>query len=95
LHNIEQLSLAVASELPIIVQGGRGSGKSFLIRHIAELLGQAPTLVELHINDQTDTKTLLGSYVCSDIPGEFVWQNGLLTEVVMSGHWLVIENFVR
>ena len=48
--------------------------------------------VELHISSQTDSKALVGSYVCSDVPGEFVWQAGILTQAVIHGHWLVIED---
>ena len=33
------------------------------------------------MDDQIDGKTLLGSYVCSERPGEFRWQPGSLTQV--------------
>lgn len=28
-----------------------------------------------------DSKLLLGSYKCTDVPGEFLWQPGVLTKV--------------
>ena len=34
----------------------------------------------------------VGSYVCSDIPGEFVWQPGVVTTAAMKGYWLLIED---
>ena len=58
-------------------------------------MGQERTLLELHLDDQTDSKTLVGAYVCSDVPGEFVWQAGVVTQAALKGHWLVIEDIDR
>lgn len=33
------------------------------------------------MDDQIDGKTLIGSYVCAEKPGEFRWQPGSLTQV--------------
>jgi len=38
-------------------------------------------LITVHVDDQMDSKTLLGSYIATTTPGEFVWQAGLLTQV--------------
>lgn len=38
-------------------------------------------VVFVHLDDQMDSKTLLGNYVCTEIPGEFKWQPGALTQV--------------
>jgi midasin (ATPase involved in ribosome maturation) len=37
--------------------------------------------VKVQLGDQTDSRMLLGSYRCTDVPGEFVWQPGVLTQV--------------
>ncbi|CAM9805557.1 unnamed protein product, partial [Phaeothamnion confervicola] len=52
-------------------------------------------LLELHLDDQTDSKALLGAYVCSDIPGEFVWRPGVLAQAATAGRWVVIEDIDR
>ena len=49
-------------------------------------------MIKIHLGDQSDAKTLLGSYVCTDIPGEFRWQPGALTQAVQRGSWIVIED---
>lgn len=49
----------------IIFQSGHGYGK----------------LLSVQLGDETDSKMMLGSYHCTDIPGEFVWQPGVLTKV--------------
>lgn len=31
-------------------------------------------------------------YRCTDVPGEFVWQPGTLTQAVTKGHWVLLED---
>ena len=38
--------------------------------------------VTIHLDDQMDAKSLLGTYVATAIPGEFAWQPGPLTQVL-------------
>ena len=44
------------------------------------------------MNDQVDGKSLLGSYSCNEIPGQFTWTNGVITKAVLNGDWLLIED---
>ena len=44
------------------------------------------------MNDQVDGKSLLGSYSCHEVPGQFTWTNGIITKAVINGDWLVIED---
>lgn len=48
--------------------------------------------LRIQLGDQTDSKMLLGQYHCTDVPGEFVWQPGVLTQAVMHGYWLLLED---
>ncbi|XP_061400556.1 midasin [Musca vetustissima] len=48
--------------------------------------------VRVQLGDQTDCKTLLGQYHCTDVPGEFIWLPGVLTQAVMNGYWLLLED---
>ncbi|XP_065084393.1 midasin [Ochlerotatus camptorhynchus] len=48
--------------------------------------------LRIQLGDQTDSKMLLGQYRCTDTPGEFVWQPGVLTQAVMNGYWLLLED---
>lgn len=48
--------------------------------------------VRIQLGDQTDSKVLLGQYRCTDVPGEFLWQPGVLTQAVMNGYWLLLED---
>jgi hypothetical protein len=58
---IHRLVQALLLEVPIIVQGDVGCGKSFVIREMAKVFGQADTLIELSLDDQSDSKALFGN----------------------------------
>ena len=47
------------------------------------------------MDDQIDSKTLYGNYICSDTPGEFIWQHGALTQAISQGRWVIIEHIDR
>ncbi|XP_021695635.1 midasin [Aedes aegypti] len=61
---------------------------------IRKLKKEAPKngFLRIQLGDQTDSKMLLGQYRCTDTPGEFVWQPGVLTQAVMNGYWLLLED---
>ena len=91
-QNIALVGAALAFEeiRPILLAGPTASGKSTLVRHLCSSLGK--NLLELHVDDDTDSKTLIGSYQTTDIPGEFSWQPGALTRAVRSGTWVLLED---
>ena len=37
-------------------------------------------------------QALLGTYRCTDVPGQFEWQAGSLTQAVTAGHWILLED---
>uniref|UniRef100_A0A1Y1KUK8 Midasin n=3 Tax=Photinus pyralis TaxID=7054 RepID=A0A1Y1KUK8_PHOPY len=94
LGNLRRLALGVVGAKGILLQGPVGSGKTFLVEYLAEKTGRVAgeNFVRVQLGDQTDSKMLLGTYGCTDIPGEFVWQPGVLTQAVMDGSWLLLED---
>ena len=85
---------------PILICGPHGSGKSSLVRELALIFGGSSSgswnhddhLLEIHVDEETDAKTLVGSYTMTDIPGEFAWKAGALTLAVRAGKWVLIED---
>jgi hypothetical protein len=84
--------LALAQGRPLLVEGPPGSGKSQLIEHLASRVGASERMVRIHLDDQMDSKALLGAYACTARPGEFVWRPGPLTQAVRDGRWLLVED---
>ncbi|RYE96998.1 MAG: AAA family ATPase, partial [Methanobacteriota archaeon] len=80
---------------PVLLEGPPGSGKTLAVRYVAQQCGFIQDMVEIHLDDVMDGKTLLGSYVCTDTPGEFAWQPGAITQAVQQGRWVLIEDIDR
>jgi midasin len=76
---------------PLLVEGPAGAGKTAVIEAAAAATGNHDRLV-LHLDDQADSKSLLGQYVCGPAPGQFRWQPGSFTQAVVRGLWVVIED---
>lgn len=90
--NLARLGAALCRDAAILVGGPSASGKTAVVMHAARKLGKDKGLIRIHLDDQMDSKTLLGSYVCTDTPGEFLWKAGALTQAVLQGRWVLIED---
>lgn len=91
--NLQNLAIAVSSNKCICLQGPVGCGKTALIEYLAGVTGHdSSNFVKVQLGDQTDSKMLLGMYRCTDMPGEFIWQPGVLTQAVVTGKWLLLED---
>lgn len=83
-RNLSKLAKLVANggNKPVLLVGAPGAGKSLTFHAIASACerggggstGDSQGLLELHLDDSVDAKSLLGGYVCGEKPGEFVWQ---------------------
>ncbi|CAO2840240.1 unnamed protein product [Amaranthus hypochondriacus] len=88
--SFERVILAVNQKWPVLLYGPPGSGKTALIHNLAQEIGNQ--VLSIHMDEQIDGRTLVGSYVCTEQPGEFRWQPGPLTQAVKNGFWVVFEN---
>ncbi|XP_059279886.1 midasin isoform X2 [Lycium ferocissimum] len=86
----EMVFLAFSQRWPVLLYGPAGAGKTALISKLAELHGAR--VLFLHMDEQVDGKMLVGTYVCTEQPGEFRWQPGSLTQAVSNGFWVVFED---
>jgi energy-coupling factor transporter ATP-binding protein EcfA2 len=94
-RNLSLLGAALCQEPyppPILMCGPHGSGKSSLVRELFHLCNPNSTLLEIHVDEETDSKTLIGSYTTTDIPGEFAWRAGALTNATREGQWVLLED---
>jgi midasin len=78
----------------LIFQGPLGCGKTKMVEHLATATGhkELTNFFRIAMNDQVDGKALLGSYSCQEVPGQFLWANGIVTSAVLKGDWLLIED---
>ncbi|KAJ0755641.1 putative von Willebrand factor, type A, AAA+ ATPase domain, midasin, midasin, AAA lid domain 7 [Helianthus annuus] len=88
--SFEMVWLAVSQRWPVLLYGPAGAGKTALISKLAH--AQGSQVLSIHMDEQIDGKTLIGSYVCAEQPGEFRWQPGSLTQAILNGLWVVFED---
>ncbi|PWY71646.1 midasin [Aspergillus heteromorphus CBS 117.55] len=93
--NLRKIAAALISPEPILLVGLPNSGKTTLINDVAATMGQSESMVTLHLNEQTDAKSLLGMYSTSPATGSFSWQPGVLTKAAREGRWILIEDLDR
>uniref|UniRef100_J3N351 Midasin n=1 Tax=Oryza brachyantha TaxID=4533 RepID=J3N351_ORYBR len=82
--------MAVNQKWPILLYGPVGAGKTALINKLAHIRGNR--VLFIHMDEQMDGRTLIGSYVCTEKPGEFKWAPGSLTQAIIKGFWIVFED---
>jgi midasin len=94
-QNLKALAQALLESNPILLTGNAGSGKTSLITEAARELNKISSMITLHLNEQTDAKSLLGLYTTSATGGSFVWQPGIFTRAMEEGKWVIIEDIDR
>lgn len=95
MRNLRLVGKALLNSTPLLLVGQQDSGKTSLITDVAEEMGQISSMITLHLNEQTDAKSLLGMYATSSVAGSFTWQPGVLTKAVREGRWVLIEDLDR
>ena len=94
-QNLKNLAQGLLEQNPILLTGKAGSGKTSLINKAAAELNKSSSLITMHLNEQTDAKSLIGLYTTSATGGSFVWQPGIITRAVKEGNWVIIEDIDR
>lgn len=85
------------------MQGPVGSGKTSTVEYLALITGRqtlfesngdnisnSSKFLKVQLGEQTDSRMLIGGYQCTEIPGQFVWKPGVLTQVTIK----IVFNFL-
>lgn len=91
---LSRIAYAASINKPCLIRGPTGSGKTSILDYIAAHTNRSrpPDYIKVQVGDQIDSKSLVGSYVCTEIPGQFEWQAGPLTQALAYGSWIVFED---
>ena len=73
---------------PLLLMGPTSTGKSFLIKWLAETLGHEH--ISYTLNPYVSKSELIGG-VKPNHQGTFVWQDGIVLKAAKRGTWLVLE----
>lgn len=93
-ETISKIAYSISVNKPCLIKGASGAGKTAIIDYIAAQVNRImpPDFIKVQISDQIDSKLLIGSYVCTEIPGQFEWQPGPLVQALTCGSWIVFED---
>ena len=75
---------AIGESKPVMLEGPMGSGKTKLVEEVARLANRKEfkRFHRVYMSDRTDGRSLVGGYTCHDVPGNFNWEDGVLTRYV-------------
>ncbi|EGT34585.1 hypothetical protein CAEBREN_29805 [Caenorhabditis brenneri] len=85
-----QLVAAVRNHHFAIIEGPLGCGKTFLARYVADTLNLP--LYVMQMGDQIDSKTLFGSYHCTEVAGQFIWKQSSFAEWLQAPGIVLLED---
>lgn len=90
-REIDLFELAHRSQLPLMLKGPTGCGKTRFIEHMAARLGKE--LVTVACNEDTSATDLLGRHLL--VGGDTVWTDGPVTRAVRSGAILYLDEIAE
>ncbi|KEG15416.1 putative dynein heavy chain [Trypanosoma grayi] len=79
---------AVFADRPVLLEGPTSSGKSSMVRYLAELTGNK--FVRINNHESTEIQEYVGHYV-SDERGKLRFVDGILVDAVRNGYWVVLD----
>jgi nitric oxide reductase NorQ protein len=90
-NECELFETAFEQQVPLLLKGPTGCGKSRLVEHMAARLGRPLITVACH--DETSAVDLTGRYLVEG--GNTVWQDGPVTRAVRNGAILYLDEFAE
>jgi len=90
-NEIELLTQAWNNQLPVLLKGPTGCGKTRFVQHMAEKLGRKLYTVACH--EDLTAADLLGRHLIGD--GNTYWQDGPLTKAVREGAICYLDEVVE
>lgn len=81
------IEFCIKNNFPVLLVGETGVGKTTLIKALADEAGEQ--LIRVSMNGSMGTEELLGKRLLED--GETIWQDGILTNAVRNGSWIVLD----
>lgn len=84
---LEPLAIGIRDNLPVLLMGESGTGKTSAIRHLAQETKHG--LRRINLNGGTTADELVGRLLINE-KGTY-WIDGILTEAMRNGEWVVLD----
>ena len=83
-----QLARAMRVQLPALVTGNTGCGKTAVVLALAELANAE--LLQVYMTGETESQTLVGSFQPNG--ANIDWNDGVVTRAIKYGQWTLLDN---
>lgn len=85
---LEQVAVAISFNMPVLLVGETGTGKTSLVRHLAYRTGNA--FVRVNHNGGTTVEDIVGRWIIN-ANGTTEWVDGILVEAMKKGYWFLAD----
>lgn len=89
IEELETVALGVKDNLPVLLIGDTGTGKTSFIRYLACETNNG--FRRLNLNGSTTADELVGHYVIDDKAKGMRWVDGVLLDAMKNGYWLLLD----
>lgn len=84
---IEMINIAAQADIPVLLIGETGTGKTTIVKHVAEENGKKWS--RFNLTGETTVDDFVGKFVLRD--GNTEWQDGILLQAMKRGDWLIVD----
>lgn len=85
--NLQHLEFGIKQNLNILLTGETGTGKTSMIRELAQITGNQ--VVRFTLTGETTVDEFVGKYELEN--KNTIWKDGVLIRALKEGHWLVVD----
>lgn len=83
----KQLELAVELNMPVLIVGDTGTGKTTIVKSVADKVGAE--WIRFNLTGETTVDEFVGKYVL--LNQETVWEDGVLLTAMKQGKWIIVD----
>lgn len=86
-NNIMQIRQTIKANVPVLLEGRTGTGKTYTIMKLAKEAGK--TLHVINVSGELTVDSILGQQTLLD--GNVVWRDGTLVNAMRKGDWVLFD----
>jgi len=90
-NEVETFEYCFKLQLPLLLKGPTGCGKSQLVEHMAKKINRP--LIKVSCNEDTNAADLIGRFLIQN--GETVWQDGPVSRAMKTNALLYLDEFAE
>lgn len=86
-ETLKMLKMAANADIATLLVGDTGTGKTTIVKHLAEELGKE--WVRFNLTGETTVDDFVGKWTLQE--GQTIWNDGILLQAMKQGKWLIVD----